>query len=83
MPGHNKGFCFMVLPRDTFSPSLCYLVIGSLEDAEVQPETSVTRFNCVAHVQTHHYAFLQTHISWGGNKAYVLLNLLRLVHFLF
>lgn len=50
MPGHNKGFCFMVLPRDMYSPSLHYLVIGNLEDAEVQPETSASHDLIVLHM---------------------------------
>lgn len=50
MPDHNKGFCFMVLPRDMLSLSLCYLVIGSLEEAEVQPETSASHGLIVLHM---------------------------------
>lgn len=40
----------MVLPRDMLSLSLCYLVIGSLEEAEVQPETSASHGLIVLHM---------------------------------
>ncbi len=84
MPSHNKGFCFMVLPRDMFSLSLCYLVVGSLEDAEVQPETSASHSLIVLHMFRPITMHFCRHIFNGeGKKAHVLLDPLRLVHFLF
>lgn len=68
MPGHNKGFCCMVLPRDLFSLSLCYLVIGSLENAEVQPETSESHGFIVLHMFRPITMHFCRHIFNGGKK---------------
>lgn len=58
----------MVFPRDMFSLSLCYLVIASLENVEVQPETSASHGFIVLHMFRAITMHFCKHTFNGGKK---------------